>query len=96
MILKFDYYFHDDILEGEISILQNYDDYYNLMISSVGYKYHVIIGTHAYGRFLCIPAIGIGCELATLNDTFWNEESIGRYLEPHIAAFLAAAITHIF
>ena len=78
-----------------IRVLSIHDELYDLMISGRGHSFHAIVGTHAYGGFLCIPNFGIGCELAYFSDTFWNHESISRYLHPLEAATLVAAIKHL-
>lgn len=45
-------------------------------IEADGNWYHVIIGDHAYGKYICIPNWNIGTELAGLSDHFWNSERL--------------------
>lgn len=44
-----------------------------------GSLFHLIVGKHAYGNYICIPNWNIGTELAALSDTFWNEERLRNY-----------------
>ena len=41
-----------------------------------GCYYHMIFGSQMNGHFLCIPNWQVGCELAKLDDVFWNRESL--------------------
>lgn len=36
----------------------------------------MLVGKHAYGKYLCIPNWGIGTEIASLSDCFWNRERL--------------------
>ena len=45
-------------------------------IEADGNWFHVIIGDHAYGKYICIPNWNIGTELAGLSDHFWNSERL--------------------
>ena len=81
--------------EVEIKVLNINEGSYELMVSGRGLKYHIIVGKHAYGNYICIPSKGIGCELACLTDKFWNQESISRYIDPHDCATLVAAINEL-
>ena len=44
-----------------------------------GNRFHLIVGKHVYGTYICIPNWDIGTELAALSDTFWNEERLRNY-----------------
>lgn len=48
-------------------------------IDARGSHFHMIVGKHAYGNYICIPNWDIGTELAALSDTFWNEERLRNY-----------------
>ena len=61
--------------QGEIHLLKNSDPY-EMTITARHSSFHVICGSYDYGNFLCIPSLGIGSELAGLNDTFWNLERL--------------------
>ena len=47
-------------------------------VSAQGSRFHVIIGSYAYGYFVCIPDCNIGVELSYLTDDFWNREKLLR------------------
>lgn len=38
--------------------------------------FHIIIGKHQWGRFICVPSWQIGSELAELSDRSWNLERL--------------------
>jgi len=61
--------------EGVIHLL-NTEAPYEAEVCARGSSFHLIFGEHSYGRFLCIPNWGIGTELASLNDRFWNFERL--------------------
>lgn len=44
-----------------------------------GIQFHLLVGRHSYGNYLCIPDWDIGTELSSLADTFWNEERLRQY-----------------
>ena len=48
-------------------------------IEADGCNFHVIIGKHANGNYICIPNWSIGSELAGFEDTFWNSERLSNY-----------------
>lgn len=48
-------------------------------ISARGSRFHLIVGKHAYGNYLCIPNWDIGTEVAALTDNFWNEERLRNH-----------------
>jgi hypothetical protein len=45
-------------------------------VKARGSTFHMILGRHAYGRYVCIPNRGIGTEISSLDDRFWNMERI--------------------
>ena len=59
-----------------------------------GSCFHLIVGKHAYGNFVCIPNWNVGTELADPGDIFWNEERLRNYtsLREVDACSAAAAI----
>ena len=83
--------YNDQSWEVSMRVLNVWDNLYDLVVSGRGLSFHIAYGTYAYGAFVCIPSIGI----ATLTDTFWNQESISRYLPGVDSATLAAAINHL-
>ena len=44
-------------------------------VTARGSTFHLLVGKHAYGKYLCIPNWGIGTEISSLSDCFWNEYS---------------------
>ena len=44
-----------------------------------GSRFHLIVGKHSYGNYLCIPNWDVGTELSSLTDLFWNEERLRHY-----------------
>lgn len=60
---------------GEISIL---DDTHGIEadVRARGSYFHLLLGRHQYGHYICIPNWGIGTELARLSDRYWNLENI--------------------
>ena len=57
-----------------------------------GSQMHVIIGEYAYGNFVCIPDWGVGSPLASLDDQFWNQERLARYIGNVDAITLSEAL----
>ena len=55
--------------------IMSYTYPYEFKIESRGSLIHVVVGTYAYGNYLCAPSLRIGCELGQIGDTFWNTES---------------------
>ena len=55
---------------------RRFRSYYRHDIEADGNWFHVIIGDHAYGKYICIPNWNIGTELAGLSDHFWNSERL--------------------
>jgi hypothetical protein len=70
---------------GELELVVTKDAFYELIITGHGSRHHAIVAKHSYGAVLCIPHIGMSCELAALADTFWNCESMARHI-PHVDA----------
>ena len=50
-------------------------------VTARGSSFHLIVGHHKYGKYICIPNWNIGTELASLSDRFWNYERLTRYTE---------------
>ena len=40
-------------------------------VTARGSTFHLLVGKHSYGKYLCIPNWGIGTEMASLSDCFW-------------------------
>jgi hypothetical protein len=63
---------------GSIAIIKTGDPC-EAEVTSRGNSFHVIVGKHSYGNYLCIPNWNVGSELADLTDSFWNEERLRTY-----------------
>ena len=57
---------------AQISLLDHNDTQLEVDIQGRGTQFHVIVGQHQYGTYLCIPNHGIGCDFASLSEHFWN------------------------
>ena len=64
-------------------------------VQSRGSYYHVIIGKHDYGHYVCVPNWNVGCELADYSDLFWNTERLSKQLRTADAITVATAIREI-
>lgn len=49
---------------------------YEANVCARGSSFHIILGEHSHGRFLCIPNWQIGVDIASPNDRFWNFERL--------------------
>lgn len=64
-----------DTWEGTIVPIRLTDPY-EAEVTARGSLFHLIVGTHKYGNYICIPNLDIGTELASLSDYFWNYERL--------------------
>lgn len=67
-------------------------DVHNIGVVHDGSYYSVVFGRYENGGFCCIPNWGVGCELASLDDAFWNMESLSKVLKGKAAEAIANAI----
>ncbi len=81
---------HPKHWEGHIKILQ-VSDYYEVEVTSRQNAFHMIFGSHSFGNYICIPNWGIGTELASLSDSFWNLERL-RNTYPELSIVDAISI----
>lgn len=63
---------------GEIIPIRLDSAPYEAEVSARGSCFHLIVGHHAYGNYICIPNWDIGAELASLSDSFWNLERLSN------------------
>ena len=61
---------------GEIIPIRLEQEPYEVEVSARGSYFHLLVGRHAYGNYICIPNWDIGTELASLSDSFWNLERL--------------------
>ena len=80
---------------GEIKLIITKDDFYELIITGHGSSHHVIVTKHSYGAVICIPRLGVSCELAALCDVFWNRESMARHIPDVDAITISSALSHL-
>ena len=64
--------------EGSLEILQRGNPC-EAELCARGSRFHLIVGKHSYGNYLCIPNWDVGTELSSLADLFWNEERLRHY-----------------
>ena len=81
--------------QGEIQLLHRDGSTIEAGISGRGTYFHVIVGRHCYGNYICIPNYDIGCELSDYSDIFWNRERLSRHLKKVDAATVACALVHL-
>lgn len=78
---------------GKIEILKASEHLQELLVSGDGLRFHLLIGDHAFGSFLCEPRLGICCELSHFSDRLWNRQSISQYFSPADTETLVNAIS---
>lgn len=66
-------------------------------IHADGWSFHIIVGKHRDGNYICIPNWSIGSELAGLDDTFWNSERLSNCtrLNESNSNIIAAALAQL-
>jgi len=69
------------------------DNFYELMITDSDSQFHLIIGTHSSGLFLCIPSLGISCELDSFYNSFCNHVNIHKLLPVRDAETIIHVLT---
>lgn len=77
---------------GELRVISQKEKQMEAEVNVDGSYYHLIIGNHKYGNYLCIPNWDIGCELSSYGDTFWNTERISKHLRMRAAISIAMAV----
>ena len=86
----------DKCWEGRVEFISDTQKkYYELVVSGDGSRFHILVGSYAYGFFLCIPRLGISCELSYLDDPFWNTESLGQYLSKYDTHTIVMALSFL-
>lgn len=77
--------------DGYIRHLRNYGSHYEVWVESRS-SFLFIVGKYINGAFISIPAFKVGCDLASYNDYFWNNEQLARLMNPVDAATVAEAL----
>jgi hypothetical protein len=62
--------------EGFIRLLSGICDPYEFEVKALGNWFHLLLGSHSYGNYLCVVNRRICCEVAGLNDVYWNLEKL--------------------
>lgn len=62
-------------------------------VCSRGSMFHIVLGQHSQGRYLCIPNWGIGMDIADPDDCFWNYEHL-RAKYPKLSKVDAVSIVN--
>ena len=57
-----------------------------------GSCFTVIVGEYAYGRFLCIPDLNVGCPMSRWDDLFWNQERLSGLMNETDAVTVSAGV----
>lgn len=63
-----------NIWDGKIFPIRLDQNPYEIKVTARGSSFHLIIGHHAYGNYICIPNWDVGTELSSLSDHCWNLE----------------------
>ena len=66
---------HNKKQTGKIQLL-SYGDPIEMDVEANGWSFHVLIGEHQYGKYICIPNWNVGSEYANFDDEFWNSERL--------------------
>lgn len=61
--------------KGSINVVSMKEPY-EVEIEARGSHFHLIIGKHKYGNYMCLPNWNIGSEMAAMQDSFWNWEKL--------------------
>ena len=82
--------------EGRLRILRDGDPW-EAELEARGSYFHLIVGNHAYGNFVCIPNWNVGTELSRLDDLLWNAERLRNYssMKSVDACSVAAALNQL-
>ncbi len=77
--------------DGYVKRIHNYGSHYEIQIESRS-GFIFMVGKYINGRFISIPAFGVGCDLAGYSDYFWNNEHLAQLMNPVDAATIAEAL----
>lgn len=92
--------FNEDTGESDrwdlnLSIISRKGPFTEFVANGRGSSMHAIAGPQVNGNFLCLPAYGVGSELAAYTDVFWNYERLSGLIGPVDAATLATALKYL-
>lgn len=81
---------------GEIIPIRLEQEPIEVEVTARGSYFHLVVGHHAYGNYICIPNWDIGTELSSLSDSFWNQERLsGTKLKKVDACSIAYALLEL-
>lgn len=82
--------------KGKLRILRT-GEVVEAEMEALGSYYHLILGSQAYGNFLCIPNWGVGVVIAGLEEYWWNKDRLQTYgkLATADACSIATALNRI-
>lgn len=84
-----------DRWDMDLYIISQTGPFTEFVANGRGSSMHAIAGPHANGNFLCLPAHGVGSELAAFTDTFWNYERLSALVGPVDATTLVTALKYL-
>ena len=95
-MIHFKYQNGDHVKNGQITIIHASFPI-EADIHANGWNFHIIVGKHKDGNYICIPNWSIGSELAGLDDTFWNSERLKNctILNESNSNMIAAALAEL-
>ena len=77
--------------DGYVKRVHDHGSHYEIqVVSRSGFIF--IVGKYIVGAFISIPAFGVGCDLASYSDYFWNNEHLAAIMNPVDAATVAEAL----
>ena len=95
-MIPFSYRSGDSVKSGKIKVISSVLPI-EADIDANGWNFHIIVGKHSTGNYICIPNWSIGSELASLGDVFWNRERLASYtsLSMENASLIATALAEL-
>lgn len=78
---------------GTLELLECSSSSCEAVVEARGSSFHLIAGSYQNGNYLCVPNYGIGCELSSFSDKFWNREQLRRQVNDVDAESLVCAIS---
>lgn len=80
---------------AEIFNLSINRNHYEMDVTGRGSNFHIIFGKSQKRGYICIPEWDVGCQLASLEDSFWNKEQLEKQLGTVDAITVATAIKEV-
>lgn len=82
--------------EIEADIVDMSDNTTEIEVSGRGSTFGIIVvecGSNS--RFLCVPEVNIGCQMASYTDRLWNLEKLSKKMNETDAATICCALSNI-